>query len=160
MSVRIFLIICWLLCYSNAMEYIHNYYLGHYEKRRSLDLLFRKSVSNSSDKGEYWMVQTLTYPLNLGPYGGKILAVHVGVQQTSNMGRMTQVLLRLLQMTYLYSPLNSRLTHGIIGSNSIELVVEADQTSYIICNYTIYGEKPFNRTARMMHPKLRLDDEL
>lgn len=45
------------------------------------------------------------------------------------------------------------LTHGGIGGTFFEMVVEADHTTYIVCNYTVYGKKPFTRTRRVKFPQ-------
>lgn len=54
------------------------------------------------------------------------------------------------------------LTRGQIGGTHFEMIVEADHTMFLVCNYTVYGEKPFKRTKRVRFPQ-KLDvvrDEL
>lgn len=74
-----------------ARELIQNYYLGDYENRQKMSLLFRHSQRTNSRSGrEEWLVETLTYPLNMGPYGGQVGAVRVQVAlTTSPAGRLT-----------------------------------------------------------------------
>lgn len=76
---------------AHGIQYTHNYYLGKYENRGRMNLLFTRSQKSESNSGkDEWLAATLTYPLNLGPYGGLVLAVHVQVTQTtSRVGRLT-----------------------------------------------------------------------
>lgn len=56
----------------------------------------------------------------------------------------------------------SRLTKGHIGATSFEMIVEADHTMYLVCNYTVYGVKPFQRRKRVRveSKKILFRDEL
>lgn len=71
-------------------DFTSHYYLGRYEQRRKMDILFRRSQRTESESGrDKWLAETITYPQNLGPYGGQVLAVHVVVRQSStDMGRL------------------------------------------------------------------------
>lgn len=115
---------------------IHNYYLGKYENSSSMDILLRRSQKVESKSGtEEWLAETLTYPFHLGPYGGRVLAVHVKVRQTGVGGRLF-------------------ISQGQIGATTqLEMVVEADMSQYLECNYTVYGEQPFTRTTRVRFSK-------
>lgn len=85
---------------------------------------------DSPNQQEMALQETLTYPDRLGPYGGKIEAIHVIASQSMAEGRLF-------------------ITRGQIGSTSIEIVVEADRSTYLLCNYTVYGVRPFERTKRV-----------
>lgn len=90
-SLHLFLLVS-LLCYcSKAIRYNQNYYLGKFENRESMDILFSRSQRSESLSGrEEWLAETLTYPLHLGPYGGTVKVVHVHVTQSSSyFGRLT-----------------------------------------------------------------------
>lgn len=91
MSFYLFLLVLLLINHTAAIRYSHNYYLGKYEKKDSMHILFRRSQRSETKSGrDEWLSETLTYPYNLGPYGGRVLAVHVGVtQSTSTVGRLT-----------------------------------------------------------------------
>lgn len=52
------------------------------------------------------------------------------------------------------------LTKGHIGGTFFEIIVEAENTLYLVCNYTVYGQKPFTRAQRVRFPKKRRKDEL
>lgn len=112
---------------------VHNYYLGKFELRSKMDILLMRSKRRDS-RYEQETAMTLTYPERLGPYGGKIEAVHVIVSQSMAEGRLF-------------------ITRGQIGSTSIEIVVEADRSTYLMCNYTVYGVRPFERTKRVKFHK-------
>lgn len=112
----------------------HNYYLGKYENIKKMNILMRKSLRTDSKTVEDLLAETLTYPSNLGAYGGVVQAIHVAVRQSSLIGRLY-------------------ITYGGIGNSFIEMVAEAEQSTFIEANYTVYGELPFVRKFRVKYPK-------
>lgn len=116
---------------------VHNYYIGKIENRNKMETLMVKSKRRLSyNQQETAISETLTYPDRLGPYGGKIEAVHVRVAQSMAEGRVF-------------------ISKGEIGNTQIEIVVEADRSTYLFCNYTIYGVRPFERKKRVKFNKYK-----
>lgn len=91
MAIFQFLAILVVLGITQSLDYHRNFYLGKYENRDKMDILFRRSQRSESKSGkDERLAETLTYPYSLGPYGGLVQAIHVEYKQsTSNVGRIT-----------------------------------------------------------------------
>lgn len=91
MSIYQFLVVLLVIGVTQSLDYHLNFYLGKYEDRDKMSILFRRSQRSESKSGkDERLAETLTYPYSLGSYGGLVQAIHVEYKQsTSNVGRIT-----------------------------------------------------------------------
>lgn len=106
------------------------YYLGEYEDIVEYSTVLATGSKIRKFKEKQSNRLTITYPEDLGPQGGEVKGGYFRVGMSNDRGRLI-------------------ITEGGIGKHILEVIVEAELSSFIECNYTIYGSEPFRRATRV-----------